>query len=143
MKKTFFTFLLFLFANNYLSAQKFDTKTYSDLVKANKEEFVTIAGAAGLKTDFDETSKVLFAGSKECLYSKPLSDTSNNEYYDLVLIVSTLDKTNNKLILKNAQENAEKKGTWTDSNYLYIEWDMENPQTKEMWHRVLIYKKKK
>jgi hypothetical protein len=60
-----------------------------------------------------------------------------------VLIVSTLNKENNKLIFKKAIENPNKKGTWTDDKYLYREWDLENPVSKEMWYKVLVYKKKK
>ena len=55
---------------------------------------------------------------------------------------AVLNKENNKIILKNAKPFEGKKNTWLDNNYLYIEWDTENPYSKEMWYKVLIYSKK-
>jgi hypothetical protein len=141
--KNIFISLLFLSLGNVLCAQTLEVKTYSKLVKADKDDFISFAKSSGFETDFDETSQTLFAATKGCIYAKPIGEKNNNEYFDLVLIVSTLDKENNKLILKNAIENTEKKGTWTDDKYLYKEWDMENPNTKEVWYKVLVYKKKK
>ena len=134
---------LFVFVGQSLFAQTFDTTTYSHLVKADKDEFISFAKSVGLTTVTDTASQTLFAKTQGCLYAKPLGDKNNNEFYDLVLIVSTLDKKNNKLILKNAAESSEKKGTWTDNQYLYMEWDLENPASKEMWYKVIVYKKKK
>jgi len=142
MKKQFSIFILLIFSGLVLHAQAFDTTTYIHLVNADKDEFVTYAKSVGLTTEIDTASQSLFAKTKGCLYMKPLGNKNNNEYYDLVLIVSTLDKENNKLILKNAIENPNKKGTWTDDKYLYMEWDLENPISKEMWYKVLVYKKK-
>ena len=142
MKKMFF-FISLTCCIHFTNAQSFDTTTYSHLVKADKNEFIRYARSAGLATEIDTTSQSLFAKTKGCLYTKPLGDKNNNEYYDLVLIVSTLDKANNKLILKNAKENPERKGTWTDNEYLYMEWDSENPISKETWYKVLVYKRKK
>lgn len=142
MKKTFLSLLLLLFVGQHLIAQTFDITTFSHLVNADKDEFISYAKSVGLTTDFDATSQTLFATKKGCVYGKPLSDKNNNEYYDLVLVVSTLDKENNRLVLKNAKENSEKKGIWTDNQYLYREWDMENPETKEMWYKIFVYKKK-
>ena len=143
MTKSFLTILLFILAAQSLLAQTFDTTIYSHLVKADKDEFISFAKSVGFTIVTDTASQTLFAKTKGCLYAKPFGDKNNNEYYDLVLIVSTLDKKNNKLILKNATENPEKKGTWTDNQYLYMEWDLENPISKEMWYKVLVYKKKK
>ncbi|NII29096.1 hypothetical protein HB364_28715 [Pseudoflavitalea sp. X16] len=143
MTKNFLLSILLLAFGQILQAQTFDTTTYFKLVTADKNEFITYAKSVGLTTDFDTASQALFAKTKGFVYTKPLGDKNNNEYYDLVLIVSTLSKENNKLILKNATENPTKKGTWTDDKYLYIEWDTENPISKEMWHKVLVYKKKK
>ena len=143
MTKTLFTLFLVLLVGQNLFAQTFDTTTYLHLVKADKDEFILYAKAVGLTIATDTASQTLFAKTKGCLYAKPLGDKNNNEYYDLVLIVSTLDKKNNKLILQNAKENSEKKGTWTDSQYLYMEWDLENVYSKEMWYKILVYKKKK
>jgi len=126
-----------------ISAQAFDSATYSYLVKAEKDEFINYANSVGLTTVIDTLSQSLFAKKKGCLYMKPLSGKNNNEFYELVLIVSTLNKENNKLILKDAVEDPNKKGTWTDTKYVYMEWDMENPISKEMWYKVLVYKKKK
>jgi hypothetical protein len=142
MAKQFLLIILIIFLGQVLTAQSFDTTTYAHLLRAGKDEFVAYANATGLTTNIDTTAQLLFAKTGGCIYVKPLDDKSNNEYYDLVLIVSTLNKENNKLILKNAKEYPQKKGTWTDDEYLYLEWDLENPISKEMWYKVLVYKKK-
>lgn len=132
--------ILFLIQNSV--AQVFNKADYLHLLKADKSEFIAYAKSVGLTTDMDEASETLFATTKGCVFGKPLGNKNNNEYYDLVLLVSTLDKNNNKLILGKAKESSEKKGTWMDDEYLYIEWDMENPNTKEMWYKILVYKRK-
>lgn len=138
-----FSLLTLLFAfGQILHAQTLDTTIYAHLLTADKNEFITYAKSVGLTTDYDSTSQTLFAKTKGCLYAKPLGDKNNNQYYDLVLIVSTLNKENNKLIIKNATGDPNRKDTWTDDKYLYREWDMENPISKEMWYKVLVYKKK-
>ncbi|MFT3935931.1 MAG: hypothetical protein QM726_20040 [Chitinophagaceae bacterium] len=143
MTKNLLVLSLLMLFGQVLSAQTFDTTTYMHLVQADKEEFVNYAKSIGMTTDFDTASQSLFAKTKGCLYTKPLGDKNNNEYYDLVLIVSTQNKENNKLILRDAKEMQDKKGFWTDTQYLYREWDLENPISKEMWYKVLVYKKKK
>lgn len=143
MNKNLFALLLCMVISQMLFAQTIDTTTYSHLVKAGKDEFLSYARSVGLTTEIDTVSQSLFAKTKGCLYVKPLGNQNNNEYYDLVLIVSTQNKENNKLILRNTKENPDKKGFWTDDQYLYREWDMENPASKEMWYKVLVYKKKK
>jgi hypothetical protein len=124
-------------------AQGFDTTTYRRLLDAGKDDFVSVAKAAGLDTAYDTASQTLFAKTKGCIYTKPLGDKNNNENYDLALIVSTLNKENNKLILANATEAPNKKGTWTDPKHLYLEWDTENPVSKEKWYKVIVYRKKR
>ena len=143
MPKKLVFLLLFLPCFVQISfSQAFDIKTFNELKKAtNKIEFVSSAKAANLTVEEDLASECIFAKKKGCLYTKPLGVKSNNEFYDLILIVSTLNKENNKQILKNASEDPNKKGTWTDKEYLYIEWDTENPISKEMWYKVLVYKK--
>lgn len=143
MTKQLSIFIFLILSGLILHAQAFNITTYTHLVNADKDEFITYAKSVGLTNEIDTASQSLFAKTKGCLYVKPLGNKNNNEYYDLVLIVSTLDKENNKMILKNAIENPNKKGTWTDDKYLYIEWDLENPVSKEMWYKVLVYKKKK
>ena len=135
-----FFFILF-FSTQFSFAQAFDKLTYLKLLKANKEEFVTYAKSSGFTTELDRTSQTIFARKKGCVYGKSLGDKNNNESYDLIMFVSTLDKNNNKLILKNAKE-TEEKGTWIEGKYLYIEWEMQNPISNEMWYKVLIYRKK-
>ncbi|MBB4800047.1 hypothetical protein HNP37_000086 [Flavobacterium nitrogenifigens] len=139
--KTFITFIIIVFAQNFYS-QSFDKKTYEKLLKSDKIEFVEYAKSVGLTIETDSISESIFAKRKGCLYLKPTGTKNDNEYYELALIVSTLNKENNKLILENAKENPETKGVWTDNEYLYREWDMENPISKEMWYKVLIYKRK-
>ena len=87
MTKILFTFFLSVFIGQSLFAQTFDTTTYSHLVKADKDEFISYAKPVGLTTVIDTASQTLFAKTKGCLYTKPLSDKNNNEYYDLILIV--------------------------------------------------------
>lgn len=138
-----FSLLIFLFAFAQIShAQTFDITTYAHLVTADKDEFIKYAKSVGLETNLDSASQTLFAKTKGCIYAKPLDDKNNNQYYDLVLIVSTLDKENNKLIFKNALADPAKTGFWDDDKYHYREWDLENPISKEMWYKVLVYKRK-
>jgi hypothetical protein len=132
---------IILFAQN-LSSQTFDQSTYLKLLKSDKVEFIIYAKSINLIVETDSIAESIFAKKIGCLYVKPTGTTNDNKYYELVLIVSTLNKENNKIILENAIENPEKKGIWTDKEYLYREWDLENPITKEMWYKVIIYKKK-
>jgi hypothetical protein len=143
MAKHFLLFISVIVYVQLLNAQTLNTTIYSKLLTSDKDEFITYAKSAGLATDIDTVSQSIIAKTSGCVFMKPLNEKNNNEYYDLVLIVSTLNKENNKRILKNAIENPNKKGTWTDDKYLYIEWDTENPITNEMWYKVLVYKKKK
>lgn len=98
MTKRFSIFILLVFFGQLLQAQTFDTTTYFQLVNADKDKFITYAKSVGLTIDIDTASQSLFAKTKGCLYVKPWGDKNNNEHYDLVLIVSTLNKENNKLI---------------------------------------------
>jgi len=142
MQKHLLLILFLMIIGQLTPAQTLDTVVYNRLVKANKDEFITYAKSVGLETAFDTASQTLFAKKKGCLYAKPLAQKGGNTDYELVMIVSTLNKENNKLIFKKAAENPAKKGTWVDSKYIYIEWDLENPISKEMWYKVLVYKKK-
>ena len=89
MIKNLLAFISIMLCGQFLFAQTFDTATYFHLVKADKDEFLNYAKSAGMTTDFGTASQSLFAKTKGCLYTKPLGDKNNNEYYDLVLIVST------------------------------------------------------
>ena len=142
MIKHFFIFILCTVFSQFLYAQAFDTTIYFRLVEANKDEFIKYAPSVGLTIVIDTVSQSVIAKRKGCLYIKPYGDKNNNEYYDLALIVSTLSKENNKLILKNAVEDPAKKGTWNDRSYLYMEWDSENTMSNEMWYKVVVYRKK-
>ena len=142
MAKHLFIFIVCTVFTQFLYAQAFDTTTYSHLVEANKDEFIQYARSAGLTIVIDTVSQSVIAKRKGCLYIKPYGDKNNNEYYNLALMVSTLNKENNNLILKNALEDPAKKGTWNDSRYLYMEWDAENTMSNEMWYKVAVYKKK-
>ncbi|WJS96507.1 hypothetical protein NYQ10_08595 [Flavobacterium johnsoniae] len=139
--KILLTFIIIVFAQN-LHSQSFDKKTYEKLLKLDKVEFVKYAESVGLRIEIDSISESIFAQSKGCLYIKPTGNKNDNQYYKLALIISTQNKENNKIILESARENPETKGVWTDNEYLYREWDMENPISKEMWYKVLIYKRK-
>jgi len=141
MRNKLLPLVLLLFAGQNLLAQTLDTAIFSHLLNAGKDDFISYANSKGLSTSLDTAAEVLFAKTKGCIYAKPLGTKNNNQFYDLVLIVSTQDKANNKLIIKNAAEGP-KKGTWTDDHYLYYEWDTPNPVSNEMWYKVLVYKKK-
>jgi hypothetical protein len=142
MGRQFFISIVFTLFGHFVFAQAFDTTTYLHLVNADKNEFIDYAGSVGLTIAVDTVSQSIIAKRKGCIYLKPYGDKNNNEYYDLALIVSTLNKENNKLILKNAIEDPAKKGTWHDSTYLYVEWDAENTISNEMWYKVVVYRKK-
>jgi len=134
-------FLLFFAGGTISHAQKIDTVIYGHLLHSDKIEFTRYARSVGLKTDFDSLSNTLFAKTKGILFAKPLGD-KGNEYYVLEMIVSTLDKANNKIIIKDAKPVEGKQKTWSDNKYLFIEWDLENPVSKEMWYKVLVYRRK-
>lgn len=142
MSKQFFISLVFTAFGQFAFSQAFDTTTYAHLVSADKNEFINYAESAGLTIVVDTVSQSIIAKRKGCIYIKPYSNKNNNEYYDLALIISTLNKENNKLILRNAVEDPAKKGTWNNSKYLYMEWDAENTMSAEMWYKVAVYRKK-
>jgi len=125
-----------------LYSQTFDKQTYKKLLKSDKIGFVEHAKSIGLTVETDSISESIFAKKADCLFIKPTGSKNDNSFYQLVLIVSTKNKENSKIILENAKENPENKGIWTDAEYLYKEWDMENPISKELWYKILIYKKK-
>ncbi|CAM4152941.1 MULTISPECIES: hypothetical protein [Flavobacterium] len=137
--QTSITIILIVLVQN-LYSQTFDKPTYERLLKSDKIEFVKYAKSVGLTIETDSISESIFAKKAGCLFIKPTGTKNDNQYYQLDLIVSTQNKENNKIILENAKENPEKKGVWTDNEYLYREWDMENPMSKEMWYKILIYK---
>ena len=139
--KTLITFIIIGFVQN-LYSQSLDKITYERLLKSNKIEFVKYAKSVDLTIETDSIAESIFAKKVGCLYIKPTGTKNDNQYYQLVLIVSTQNKENNKIILENAKENPDKKGVWTDNEYLYREWDLENPVSKEMWYKVLVYKRK-
>jgi len=142
MKKNIFYLLIIFLPNQNLYSQAFDEETYLKLLNSNKIEFVEYAESRGLTIEIDSLAESIFAKKKGCLFTKPLGIKNNNDKYNLALIVSTLNKENNWIILKNAKENQEKKGEWTDDKYLYKEWDIVNPFSNEMWYRVVVYEKK-
>ncbi len=133
---------ILLFCSLVISAQTLNEANYSRLLKSNVEEFISYAKSENFTTSIDSQVHMAFATKKGFVYGKPIDNSNDNDYYQLVLLISTLNKENNKLILKNAVENTDKKGIWTDDQYLYREWDLENPESKEMWYKVIIYKKK-
>ena len=133
INKLFSLALLILWGHS-LRAQSLDTVTFRHLLKADREEFLSFAKSARLVTSYDTVAEILFAKTDDCLYAKPTGTKNDNENYALVLIVSTRNKDNNKLILKNATEVPNQKGFWTDNEFFYGEWDMENPISKEMWY---------
>ena len=141
MKIRLFILVLLLVGGQISHAQKIDTVIYEHLLHSDKIEFTSYAQSVGLKTDFDSLSNTLFAKTKGILFSKPLGD-KGNEYFVLEMIVSTLDKANNRLIIKDAKPVEGKQKTWSDTGYWYIEWDLENPVSKEMWYKVLVYRRK-
>lgn len=121
---------------------KLDLKIYRKLLKADKADFVKVGESLGLSTDFDSLSNIRFLQKQGFLFSKPMGEDTSASVYALHMLVSTLDKNNNKLILKSAKPVPDKANTWMDSNYLYVEWDAENPVSKEVWYRIVIYKKR-
>jgi hypothetical protein len=141
MKNHRLIYLSFLLFGQIAFGQKLDSTIYLTLLKADKEAFTNYAKSVGLTVELDSLSNTLFAKTKGILFSKPLAD-KGNDYYALNMMVSTLNKDNSESIVKNAQPVEGKKNTWIDDNYLYITWDLENPVSKEMWFRVLVYKRK-
>ena len=139
--KTVITIIIIVFVQN-LYSQSIDKKTYEKLLKADKIEFVKYAKKVDLTIETDSISEFIYAKKVGCIYIKPTGTKNDNQYYQLVLIVSTQNKENNKIILENVKEDPDKKGMWTDNEYLYREWDLENPISKEMWYKILVYKRK-
>jgi hypothetical protein len=121
---------------------KLDSKVYEQLLKTDPTEFIAVGKSLGLTTDFDSVSNTCFVKKKGILLSKSMNADTSAAAYVLHMMVSTLDKSNNKLILKSAKPVPGKANTWIDANYVYLEWNAENPVTKEMWYRVFIYKQR-
>ena len=138
----YFLIFIFIIIGQFAHAQSIDTTIYLTLVKSDIDNFESISKTAGFVTSFDTTSQTMLASKKGLVYAKPIGDKNDNAYYKLALIVSTQNKENNKLILRNAKEKPNKKGTWVDDEYMYIEWDMKNPISDEIWYKLIIYKKK-
>jgi hypothetical protein len=131
--------LLLLIFRQVSYAQIIDTTVYKHLLHADKIEFKRYAESVGLQTNFDSLSNMLFAKKPGLVYGKPLIEGSQS--YVLEMIVSTQDKANNKSVIQDAKPVEGKPGTWYSNDYLYMEWDLENPISKEMWYKVLIYKR--
>ena len=133
-----FSFLIFL--NLKSSAQEVNMEVVQKLMASDSLGFVNTAQSSGLVITYDFLSRSLFAKSRGILYAKPLAE-QGNEQYRLRLIVSTLDKKNNSIVIGNAKKVEGQQATWLSDTNLYIEWDLENPISKEMWFKVLIYEK--
>ena len=104
MVRRFLFTLLILFPGMFSYAQVFEVATYLHLLASNKDEFMSYTKSRGFSTNIDTTSHSLVAKKPGCLYLKPYGTENNNENYDLMLIVSTQEKENNKLIIKAAKK---------------------------------------
>ena len=140
-KKIVFFLCCSLLLCHLASAQKFNRKNYLDLMDADSTSFVEYAQQKGFVTNYDLKSKSLFAKSKGFVFTKPLVE-NGNEAYTLTLIISTISKQNNRVILKDAKPLTGKKDMWSDDSYVYLEWEKQDPISKQTWYRVFVYKRK-
>jgi hypothetical protein len=123
------------------SAQKINRKNYLDLMDADSTNFVEYAQEIGFVTNYDVKSKSIFAKSKGYVFTKPLAE-NGNEAYALILVISTLSKQNNRVIIKDAKPITGKKDMWGDDSHVYLEWEKQDPVSKQTWYRVFVYKHK-
>lgn len=130
--------IIFLFFGLQSFGQTLDTIIYRQLFESKYVDFIDIAKSHGYSTSIDTVNNFLTAKTNGVIFFKEKPDTGTTEYR-LDMIVSTLNKENNKLILKNAKLIDEKANMWQDDKYLYREWDVENVYTKVMWYKVLVY----
>jgi len=97
--------------------QQIDTTIYRHLLEANHQEFINYSKSIGLETSVDSMTNLLTAKKKGMIFFKQISDTSKTEY-KLEMIVSSLDKENNKTILRNAKIIDSKADMWRRKIYL-------------------------
>lgn len=137
-----FVFLTLLFSFQAILAQTFDSTSYLHLLLADRNEFISYSKSVGLTTRIDTSMSSVVAKDNNCVYIKPLKEKDNNsKMYDLVMVISTPDRTKNRFILRNAKVMTDLKNAWTDDNYLYMESE-DKDSAKDVWYRIVIMKKK-
>ena len=143
MKNQLWLFTSIMLAIDISQAQTIDTTLCFSLIKSDPTEFIQYTKSAGFKVDTEATTQMLFAKRKGVLYAKPLDNKNDNANYKLQLVISTLNKENSSLILRNAKELDTKNDIhiWVDNEYMYYELSMMNPISNELWYKIMVYKK--
>jgi hypothetical protein len=120
-------------------AQVADSALHLRMAGEEKEAFIQDAKVHGLEVKEDSTLRILMAYTKGFMIARPLEDTGT-AYYSLAQVVSTTDRDYRNIILKNATPVAGKNNSWTDNRYVYIEVDMEDPASHQLWYKVMMYR---
>ena len=132
----FFIFSILIY--QFSLSQTLDRNLYLNLLNADSAEFIKYT--KDLNYEITETSNIIFARSNDFRFEKPIIIKPNISW-NTVLVVSSKNKENNQLIYQNAKRSKNHKNSLLDKKYLYIETEMINQATNEIWYTVKILRK--
>ena len=119
-------------------SQTLDRNLYLSLLNADSAEFINYA--KNMNFEITNTSNIIFARSKDFRFEKPIIIKPNISW-NTVLVVSSKNKENNQVIYQNAKRSKNHKNSLLDKKYLYIETEMKNQATNEIWYTVEILRR--
>ena len=129
-----FSFLIYQFS----LSQTLDRNLYLSLLNADSSKFINYA--KDMNFEITKTSNIIFARSKDFRFEKPIIIKPNISW-NTVLVVSSKNKENNQVIYQNAKRSKNHKNSLLDKKYLYIETEMKNQSTNEIWYTVEILRR--
>ena len=120
-------------------SQTLDRNLYLTLLDADRAKFIKYTKDMGYEVT--ETPNILFARSKDFRFEKPLMPIINIGW-NTVLVVSSKSKENNQVVYQNAKRSKKNhKNSLLDKKYLYIESEIQNQSTNEIWYTVKVLRK--
>jgi hypothetical protein len=120
-------------------SQTLDRDLYLSLLKTNSTQFIQYSKEKGY--EITETPNVIFARSKDFRFEKPLLPIITIGWSTL-LIVSSKNKDNNRIMYQKAKRSRRHKDSLTDLKYLYIESEIQNQATNEIWYTLKILRRR-
>ena len=121
-------------------SQNLDRNLYLNLLKADSANFVKYTRDMGF--EITETPTMLIAKSNDFIIEKSLEHLTYF-IWNTVLVISSKRKENNEVIYQNAKRSKNHKNSLIDKKYLYIESEIQNQSTNEIWYTVNILIKPK
>ncbi|MDB5200961.1 MAG: hypothetical protein JWQ27_370 [Ferruginibacter sp.] len=114
--------------------QSLDRDLYLKLLKADSSQFIRYTKDLGFEITI--TPAALYARSAHFRFEKPLLMKTFG--WKTLLVVSSKDKANNKVIYQKARRLKRHKESLVHKKYLYVESQMNMQATDETWYTVRV-----